>query len=174
MKDSKPMYERVAEIRKKYSITANVLAQAVGLAPSTITRYERGEIPLSTDKAYAILDALNCDIEVVENPMPRPTEERLRTIVRTDIAEDIIELQFLALYAKQKTFGGKERLIRQWAAGIYEPQSNRPTSYDRGVADIDKELTDGFRCKPNKRGKGKKTIEREKQEKKLKRKEGDK
>ena len=93
------MYERVAEIRKKYSITANVLAQAVGLAPSTITRYERGEIPLSTDKAYAILDALNCDIEVVENPMPRPTEERLRTIVRTDIAEDIIELQFLALYA---------------------------------------------------------------------------
>lgn len=130
MKDNKPMYERTKEIRMKLGITANVLAQAVGLAPSTITRYERGEIPLSTDKAYAILDALNCDIEVIENPIPRPTEQRLWTIAKSQIAEDIIELQFLALWGRQKTMGGKVRLVNKFAAGQYEPNSGRATASD--------------------------------------------
>ena len=145
MKDNKPMNERVVEIRKKYGITANVLAQAVGLAPSTITRYERGEIPLSTDKAYAILDALNCDIEVIENPLKYPSTERLRTIAGTQIAEDIIELQFLALWGRQRTNEGRERLIKQWAAKYYQADSGRPTSRDKGSLEIDEELTKGFR-----------------------------
>ena len=162
MKDNQPMYERVAEIRKKNDITANVLAQAIGVSASTITRYERGEIPLNTDKAFAILDALNCDIEIIENPLPRPSADRLRTIAKTQIAEDIIELQFLALYGKQKSLKGRERLIRRYSAGYYEIPSNRPTLYDMGVQDIDDALTEGER--KGVRGKGKKTIERERRE----------
>ena len=154
MKDNKPMHERVVEIRKKLGITANVLAQAVGLAPSTITRYERGEIPLSTDKAYAILDALNCDIEVIENPIPYPSASRLRTVAKSQIAEDIIELQFLAHWGKQKTLGGRERLIRRFSAGVYEPDSGRPTASDKGIADIDNEIVgDEKRPKRNRKKK---------------------
>lgn len=155
MKDNKPMHERVVEIRKKLGITANVLAQAVGLAPSTITRYERGEIPLSTDKAYAILEALNCDIEVIENPIPRPTEQRLWTIAKSQIAEDVIELQFLALYSRQRTQGGRLSLVKRFATGVYEPNSGRPTNKDKGIAEADKEIVgDEKRVKRKRKKKG--------------------
>lgn len=145
MKDNKPMNERIKEIRKKHGISTTTLAGAVGLAQPTISRYENGEIPLNTDKAFEILDALNCDIEIIENPMPKPSKERLETIAKTQLAEDIIELQFLTNYGRQRTSEGKRRCIERFSAGYYELDSGRPTSMDKGSLEIDEELTKGFR-----------------------------
>lgn len=136
-RETRPLYEQIAEIRKNKGISANVLAQTIDVAASTITRYEHGERPLTTDKAAEILDALNVDIKLIDYPLPRPSADRLRTIAKSQIAEDILELQFLALYSRQRTAEGRERLIRKFAAGYYEADSGRPTNKDKGVEERD-------------------------------------
>lgn len=140
MDRNKPLNEQIAELRKKLGISPSVLASAIGVNPSTITRYENGERGITTDKAAEILRVLNADIQVVDYPIKRPTERRLWTIAKSQIAEDILELQFLADYARLSTRGSRQSLINRYAAGVYEDDSGRPTAMDKGTKEIDEEI----------------------------------
>jgi len=66
MNDRERIGNRIREIRMKKGLTAEQLAQMIGLRQQSMSRIEIGKFSTGIDILGKIADALNCEIDFIE------------------------------------------------------------------------------------------------------------
>lgn len=72
---------RVAEIRSRAGLTQEDLAEAVGVSPVTLSRWERGHAALGLARLALVADALGVGLgDLLDHNRPLPTADGLRRL----------------------------------------------------------------------------------------------
>jgi transcriptional regulator with XRE-family HTH domain len=61
----KAVGERLQKLRIQKGMTQEQLAEAIGVQPETVSRYERGAIPLSLSQLFQISEALGVGVDLL-------------------------------------------------------------------------------------------------------------
>ena len=64
---NKKIGRRIRQLRKEKNLSAQKLSELSGATKTYITAVERGEMNISINKLKALIDALDCNMEVVIN-----------------------------------------------------------------------------------------------------------
>jgi transcriptional regulator with XRE-family HTH domain len=81
------MGQRLREVRKAHALTLKALSQRSGVALSTLSKMELGQITVSYDKLAAAARALQVDIAQLFDPRADASPARRPTVVRSTAAE---------------------------------------------------------------------------------------
>ncbi|HEX6707242.1 MAG TPA: XRE family transcriptional regulator [Albitalea sp.] len=81
------MGERLRALRKSHGLTLKALASRSGVALSTLSKMELGQITASYEKFAAVARALQVDIAQLFDPRADARPARVPTVVRTTLGE---------------------------------------------------------------------------------------